>query len=106
MKTWMTPLIFLVLFEGLADVIAKKFAITNKSIIAIGALSVYMIANIFWLISLKNGADLSRGAILFSLLSYLLAIIIGVGIYKEHLSLVQSIGVGLGIVSLVMIMWE
>jgi multidrug transporter EmrE-like cation transporter len=106
MKNWIFPLSLLVIFEALADIIAKKFAITHKPIIAIGALAVYLIANIFWLIALKNGAELSRGAILFSLFSYLLAIIIGVGFYKEHLSLIQGIGVCLGVVSLVMIMWE
>ncbi len=106
MKHWIIPLSLLVLFEACADIVAKKFALTNKLPIAISALLIYIIANVFWLIALKNGAELSRGAIMFSLLSYILAVIIGVGIYKEHLSLIQSIGVALGIVSLVMIMWE
>jgi multidrug transporter EmrE-like cation transporter len=106
MKNWIFPLSLLVIFEALADIVAKKFAITNRPLLAVFALMIYLIANIFWLIALKNGAELSRGAILFSLFSYLLAIIIGVGFYKENLSMVQSAGVFLGIISLLMIMWE
>ncbi len=106
MYKWLIPLLLLVVFEACADIIAKYFAITNKMWIGVGALSVYIIANIFWLISLKNGAELATGAVIFSIVSEVLAILIGVLIYHEHLSLTQGIGIILGLVSLVLLVQE
>lgn len=106
MYKWLIPLILLVVFEALADVVAKYFAVTNKLWIAGGALLIYIIANIFWLISLKNGAELATGAVIFSIISEVLAILIGVLIYHEQLSLTQGIGIILGLVSLVLLVIE
>jgi multidrug transporter EmrE-like cation transporter len=106
MYRWLIPLILLVVFEACADIIAKYFAITNKMWIGIGALGVYIIANIFWLISLRNGAELATGAVIFSVISQILAILIGVLIYHEQLSLTQGAGIILGLVSLALLVWE
>lgn len=106
MSKWLVPLILLVVFEALADIIAKYFAVTNKIWIAGGALVVYVVANVFWLISLKNGAELATGAVIFSIISEVLAILIGVLIYHEQLSFTQGIGIILGLVSLVLLVIE
>lgn len=106
MYKWLIPLLLLVVFEACADIIAKYFAITNKIWIAIGALFVYALANVFWLISLKNGAELATGAVIFSIVSEVLAILIGVLIYHEQLSLTQGLGIILGLVSLVLLVAE
>ncbi len=106
MYKWLVPLILLVIFEACADIIAKYFAITNKLWIGVGALAVYIIANIFWLVSLKNGAELATGAVIFSVISQILAILIGVLIYHEHLSIIQGIGIILGLISLVLLVIE
>lgn len=106
MYKWLIPLILLVVLEACADIVAKYFSITNKIWVAIGALSVYAIANIFWLISLKNGAELATGAVIFSIASEVLAILIGVLIYHETISLTQGIGLILGLISLVLLVIE
>ena len=106
MYKWLIPLILLVIFEACADIIAKYFAITNKIWIGATALGIYVIANLFWLISLKNGAELATGAVIFSIVSEVLAILIGVLIYHEHLTLTQGVGILLGLVSLVLLVIE
>ena len=101
MIKWIVPIVLLVVFEGLADIVAKYFAITNKTYVAVGALLLYVVANIFWLFALKNGAELATGAVIFSISSEVLAIFIGLLIYHEQISLFQGIGLILGVISLV-----
>lgn len=103
---WIVPLFLLVLFEALADLIAKSWANTGKISIAGLALFGYIVANIFWLISLKNGAQLSTGAIIFSISSELLAIAIGIFLYHEQLTKLQIGGIVLGVISLILLIWE
>ncbi len=104
--TWIIPLIILVIFEATADIISKTWQIRGGWWIASLALLTYLIANTFWLISLKNGAGLGKGAVLFSILSAIIAVIIGVVLYKEEISNTQLIGLILGIISIAFIFWE
>ena len=106
MSKWIVPIALLVLFEGLADIVAKYFAITNKMYVAVGALLLYVVANIFWLVALKNGAELATGAIIFSITSEVLAISIGLLMYHERISLLQGIGIILGFISVVLLVIE
>ncbi len=106
MIKWIIPLVLLVILEASADIVAKYFAITNKMYIAVGALLLYVVANIFWLIALKNGVSLATGAVIFSIASEVLAIFIGLLIYHEQISLMQGIGIILGIISLVLLVIE
>jgi glucose uptake protein GlcU len=100
---WILPLAILIVFEGLADYFAGKFGENNKIIFGIISFTGYAIANLSWLIAVKNGSGLARGAVIFAVASALLAVLIGVLIFKENLGKVQLIGVGLGIVSLALI---
>jgi drug/metabolite transporter (DMT)-like permease len=74
--------------------------------LAIGSLVAYLIANTFWLFALKNGSGLGKGAVIFSIASAVLAIILGFFFYKEPVSKLQFTGLILGIISLVLIFWE
>ncbi len=106
MIKWFFPLLLLIAFEACADIVAKYYAVSNKIYIAAAALCLYIVGNVFWLISLKNGAELSTGAIIFSLLSEILAISIGILLYHEQLSKLQLAGIVLGFISLVLLVWE
>ncbi len=107
MLLWIIPLAILIFFEGIADIFAKEWSLGNRSIYyAVWALLAYLLANTSWLIALKYGSGIARGAIIFSLASAVLATVIGLVFYKEQLTTLQLAGVGLGIVSLVLIFWE
>lgn len=103
---WLIPLAILILFEALADVLAKTWSLKNVWWYGASALLTYLLANTFWLFSLRQGAGLGRGAVIFSVASAILAVIIGVIGYREHVNYIQLIGMVLGIIALTFIFWE
>ncbi len=98
---WLTFVLILVVFELIADVLAKQFALNGKPFIAVLSILGYVAANIAWIISLRNGGELGKGAILFAALSGIIAVIIGILVYREKASPYQFIGMGLGITAIV-----
>lgn len=103
---WLAPFLLLLTFELIADVFAKQWSISNKPILWVAAILAYVLGNVFWLFALKNGAGLARGTVLFSIASEILTIMVGVLYFREHLTTIQTAGIILGIISLVLIFWE
>ena len=103
---WIIPLSILIIFEVIADIFAKQWSLVGKPYLWIAAISAYVIGNIFWLFALKNGSGLSRGAIIFSLVSEILAISVGLFYYHESVTGTQLMGMGLGVVSLALLFWN
>lgn len=103
---WIIPLSILIIFELIADILAKNWSLKGGWILATGALLGYLIGNTFWLFALKNGSGLAKGALIFSIVSAVLAIGLGVFFYKEELTRLQITGVILGVLSLILIFWE
>ena len=97
---WLYFLLLLVAFELLADILAKQFALNGRILFAILALLGFLAANTAWLISLRTGAELGKGAVLFSVLSGIGAVMIGVLVYHEKTTPWQIIGLGLGIAAI------
>jgi drug/metabolite transporter (DMT)-like permease len=107
MVNWMLPLGLLIFFELVADIFAKEWSLKQHAIwLAVFALVAYLIANTFWLFALKNGSGLAKGAMIFSIASAGIAIILGYFIYKESLTPMQLTGLGFGIISLVLLLGE
>lgn len=94
------------IFEAVADIFAKNWSIYKSVWIAVTSLTFYLIANSFWLFALKNGAQLGRGAIIFSVASAIIAILLGVLLYKEPVSKLQTAGLVLGLISIVLLFLE
>ncbi len=69
------------------------------------ALLAYFVANVFWLISIRKGSGLARGAVLFSIGSAVVAIIIGALFYQEKIGKVELAGLLVGVVAIVLIFW-
>ncbi len=103
---WIIPLSLLIVFELIADVFAKEWSLKQVPLLWIAVIASYVIANTFWLFALKHGSGLGKGAIIFSVSSAIIAIIIGIFFYKEVVTKIQLVGMLLGIVSLVFIFWE
>ncbi len=97
---WLYYLLVLVIFELVADILAKQFAISGKYVFAILSIVGFIAANTAWLISLRTGAELSKGAVLFSVLSGIGAVLIGVFVYHEKTTTYQVIGLILGIAAI------
>ena len=97
---WLYFLLLLVAFELLADILAKQFALNGRILFAVHALLGFLAANTAWLISLRTGAELGKGAVLFSVLSGIGAVMIGVLLYHEKTTPWQIIGLALGIAAI------
>lgn len=103
---WILFLLLLIGFEAVADILAKEWEIKSGAHRFILSIIGYVLANVFWLVALKYGAGLTRGAILFSVGSAILAIVIGLLMYKESLTALQMLGVGFGLVAIILLVWE
>jgi len=97
---WLYFLLLLVAFELLADILAKQFSLNGRILFAILALLGFLVANTAWLISLRTGAELGKGAVLFSVLSGIGAVMIGDLVYHEKTTPWQLIGLVLGIAAI------
>ncbi len=103
---WVLFIILLILFEACADILAKEWSLNSNWVRFVAAIGAYVVANIFWLIALKYGVGLTKGAIIFSVGSALFAIIIGLILYKEPVTRLEIIGIVLGVFSLVFLTWD
>ena len=96
-------LLFLaVALEVFADVLFKKWAIENKNMLLIFGLAIYFLGTIFWAYSLKY-EFLSKAISVFTVLNLILVVAVGVIVFKEELSIINKIGVLLGILSVILI---
>ncbi len=103
---WILPLTLLIVFELVADILAKEWSLHGTVIRWIGAIMAYVVANIFWLFALRNGSGLARGAVIFSVSTAVVAVILGIFLYKENINKIQIIGIILGTISLILIFWN
>lgn len=103
---WVFPLLMLIVFEGVADILSKEWSVRGKFTWWLLAIGGYVVANTFWLFAIRNGSGLTRGAIIFSVGSAILAVAIGLLLYREEVSRMEALGVVLGIVALALISWN
>lgn len=100
-QNWLFPLVLLVVFEAIANVLAKEWSLNYSSyFLAFGSLTMYLVANAFWLFALKAGSGLARGGMIFSAASAVLAVGIGSLVYSESITQRQWVGILLGFVTL------
>lgn len=91
-----------VVLEIAADIMFKKWAIDSKfHILAVG-LTVYFIGTILWAFSLKY-EHLSTAISIFTIVNLIVMVLVGMLYFKEDLSLINKIGIGLGILSVLLL---
>jgi drug/metabolite transporter (DMT)-like permease len=103
---WLIPIFFLIIFEIVADIFSKEYALKGHWWLWLLAISGYIIANVFWLWGIRSGSGLARGAIIFSVGSAIFAVIIGLHFFGEQANKVQIAGMILGALSLILIFWS
>ncbi len=100
---WILFIGLLITFEAVADVFSKKYSLSGTYVHWLLAIGAYVVANAFWLMAIRRGSGLARGAVLFSVGSAVVAVLIGLLWYKEHVSTLQLVGIGVGIISIALI---
>ncbi len=91
-----------VALEVVGDVLFKKWAMQSKNILLYGGLLIYFVGTIVWAISLKY-EYLSKAISIFTVLNLVIVVLVGVLYFNEDLSLINKVGIGLGILSVILI---
>jgi len=91
-------LVLALIFEVGGDVFFKKWSLGGKNYVLLFGLLLYFIGTVFWAISLKY-EYLSKAITVFTVMNLIAVVAIGVLYFKEDISLVNKIGIGLGVVS-------
>jgi multidrug transporter EmrE-like cation transporter len=87
------------IFELIADVLGKQYALSGTPLLGWSALGGYMAANSSWVVALRKGFLLSLGGVYFGVITGTFCVVIGCVFYKEPVSRLQMLGMTLGIVS-------
>ena len=88
--------------EVIADLFLKKWSMNGRNWIFVLGIVIYLVATFFWAFSLKYEL-MSRAITVFFVLNMILVVLAGVLIFGEKLSIVNKLGILLGIVSLVLV---
>lgn len=91
-----------VALEIIGDVYFKKYSIDNKYSFLIIGLMIYFIGSVFWAVSLKYEM-MSKAIVVFAVLNILVVALIGMVFFKEELTLMNKIGIFVGLISVVLI---
>jgi len=100
--TFFCLIILAVALEVFADVLFKKWANSNKLYFVIIGFIIYLAGTIFWAFSLKYEFISKAGAV-FVLLNLIGLALVGLLIFKEHLSVLNWVGIFLGLISILLI---
>lgn len=96
-------LIFLAaIIESSGDIILKKWALEGKQLFFLFGLIAYFLAAVVWAFSLKY-EFLSKAVSVVTILNLIIVVLVGVLYFKEDLSLVNKLGILLGITSVILI---
>jgi multidrug transporter EmrE-like cation transporter len=90
------------LFEVVGDVFFKKWTIDNNNLVLIAGFVIYFIGTVFWAFSLKY-EYLSKSISVLTVLNLIAVALVGVLYFKEDLTLINKIGIILGVVSVILI---
>ena len=95
-------IILAVVLEVIGDTLFKKWSIDNRNILLYVGLLIYFLGSVFWAASLKY-EYLSKAVSIFTVLNLIVVVLVGALYFREDLSLVNKIGIGLGILSVILI---
>jgi len=90
-------------FFAIGEFMSKKFALEPKAILVIGILAVDSIGVLAWLPAILQKNQLSIVGTIWSVLSLLMTILIGILIFGEKLNPMGVIGIILAIISIIIL---
>ena len=99
---FMILIVLAVALEVVADVLFKKWSLNHRQVLFGVGLSIYFLGTIFWAYSLKYNY-LSKAISVFTILNLVILVLVGVLVFKENLSLINKVGIALGIISIILI---
>lgn len=91
-----------VIFEIAGDVLFKKWSLENKNTFLYIGFLIYAAGTVFWAFSLKY-EYLSKAISVFTIVNLIVISLTGILFFKEDVSFANKIGIGLGVLSVVLI---
>lgn len=88
--------------EILGDTLFKEWVIKNKNIFLLIGVFFYLVATFFWAMSLRY-EFLSKAVCIYTLINMIAVVLVGVMFFKENLTLLNKLGIGLGALSIILI---
>lgn len=95
-------IIIAVTLEIIGDIFFKKWALENHQWLLYLGLLIYFCGTIFWAFCLKQ-EFLSKAVSIFTVINLIAVVLVGTLYFQEELSLINKIGIGLGILSVILI---
>ena len=103
----MNPFIFLIIgatiLEAVADILFKFWTINGQNLLLLIGVAIYTASTLVWAYSLRFEI-LSKAITVFTVLNLVFVIIAGFILFGDQLSLYSKIGIGLGIISVVLML--
>ena len=90
------------LLEISADILFKEWALKNQIFLLIIGILLYTGSTIVWAFSLKQ-ESLSKAISIFTVLSFIVIVLIGHYFFKENITGLQFVGICLGLASIVLL---
>ena len=100
------PLIWLTLsaiFFAVGEYLSKSYVLSPRTSVLLLLVSMYAVGALLWIPALKQKPDLAITGTLWSVITLLFTIAIGVFIFGETISLLQKIGIALAIGALLLL---
>jgi len=96
-------LIVSALFFAVGEFLSKKFALNPSLVLVIMIIVVYSVSVLLWLPAILQKNQLSVVGVMWSVLSLLITILIGVIIFGEKLNLLSTLGIIFAIISTILL---
>ena len=90
-----------VVFEAVADISFKFAHLQSKQVWLWLGVGLYTVGTVIWAFSLRY-EYLSKAISIFTVLNLVAVILVGVLFFQENLSLVNKVGVGLGVFAVIL----
>jgi drug/metabolite transporter (DMT)-like permease len=88
------------IFYTVGEILSKKYANTGGHYYAIFAVLMYLIVSILWLPTLQAKNTIAIIGTIWAIFYSLVAVLLGIFVFKEHLSIYNYVGVFLGLGSI------
>jgi multidrug transporter EmrE-like cation transporter len=89
------------ILEVMGDILFKKWALGDKMMVLGVGLVLYFVGTVFWALSLQHG-ELSRAISIFVIISLIGGLLAGFFLFHETISPIQKVGIGLGVISVLL----
>jgi len=90
------------LFEAAGDIVLKKWSVDSKHEVFLLWLLLYVVGIVIWGFSLKY-EFLSKAISVMTIINLIIVVLVWILYFKDDLSMINKIGISLGIISIVFI---